>query len=73
MINNFPPVIPMDENDEIRFWANEVKVRGRQVRYRYDIWAVNGLQINRTEFYVNLTSEMFGADDKYMNTLNILF
>ena len=73
MINDFPPVIPTDENDEIRFWANEVKVRGRQVRYRYDIWAVNGLQINRTEFYVNLTSEMFGADDKYMNTLNILF
>ena len=63
----------MDENGEIRFWANRVKVRGTQVRYRYDIWAVSGLQINRTEFYVNLTSEMFGADDKYMNTLNILF
>ena len=73
MINDFPPSISTDENEEIRFWANQVKVRGTQVRYRYDIGAINGLKINRTDFYVNLTSEMFGADEKYMNTLNILF
>ena len=63
----------MDENDKIRFWANKVRVRGTKVRYRYDIWTVNELNINRTEFYVNIKSRMFGANNQFMNTLNILF
>ena len=73
LIDDFPPVILMDENKKIRFWANQVRVRGKRVKYRYDIWTFDELDINRTEFYVNIKSEMFGADNKYMNTLNILF
>ena len=63
----------MDENEKILFWANKVRVRGTRVRYRYDIWTVNELNINRTEFYVNIKSRMFGANNQFMNTLNILF
>ena len=73
LLDDFPPVIRINEKEEIRFWANKVKLFGKQVRYRYDIWKVNELNINRTEFYVNITSDMFGIDDRYMNTLNILF
>ena len=63
----------MDENEKILFWANKVRVRGTRVRYRYDIWTVNELNINRTEFYVNIKSRMFGPNNQFMNTLNILF